>query len=49
MIRRPLFRDHRNAAALGLVLLAAGAVCLYDAWEGRGGKTPALLRPFLPV
>lgn len=47
-MKRPLFRDRREAVALGLVLVVIGGVCLWDAWDGRGGRTPVLLRPFVP-
>lgn len=35
-------RDH--AAFAGVVLLALGAWCLYDAYEGRGRERPFLIR-----
>lgn len=47
-MRRPVIRDQRTAVAMGLVLLVAGFATLYDAYDGRGGKKPALLGPFLP-
>lgn len=43
--RRPFFPDKRAAIAIGAALFLAGSWCLYDAWEGRGGSTPRLLRP----
>jgi hypothetical protein len=46
--RRPLFRNAWTAGALGVVLLAGAYVCLYDAWEARGRKTPLPLRPITP-
>lgn len=46
--RPPLFKSHTTAVGVGVVLFAAGAFVLWDAFEGRGGKTPILLRPFLP-
>lgn len=45
-IRGPHFRDRATAIVLGVALFAAGSWCLYDAWEGRGDRTPPLLRPF---
>lgn len=42
---RPCFPDPRLALVAGVALLGAGWFCLYDAYEGRGGRTPAILRP----
>lgn len=47
-MRTPLIRHQPTAVLLGLALLTAGMVVLYDAWEGRGGKKPVLLGPILP-
>jgi hypothetical protein len=47
-MRRPLFADQHRAVAVGLVLVAAGFVVLYDAYDGRGERKPRLLGPFLP-
>lgn len=45
LIRRPVFPNRRVALAVGL----AGGVLFWlgisDAYEGRGGKTPGVLRP----
>lgn len=46
MAGRPLVADQQVAIGLGLVAFAAGWVLLYDAWEGRGQRTPRPLRPF---
>lgn len=46
--RRPLIANQSTAIALGVVLFGASCVVFWDAWEGRGSKTPALLRPILP-
>jgi hypothetical protein len=45
-VKRPFFRRQNTAVAVGVVLFLAGSACLYDAWEGRGDKTPKLARPF---
>lgn len=45
MSRRPWIKDHRTAVVLGVLLFALGAAVLYDAYEGRGMKTPRILRP----
>lgn len=44
--RGPHFADQTVAIVFGVVLFAAGSWCLYDAWEGRGKRTPPPLRPF---
>jgi len=44
--RGPWFRDPRVALALGLAAAGAAWFCLYDAYEGRGQRTPGPLRPF---
>lgn len=43
-MRKPLIRDKTTAVVVGTVLLAAGFGLWYDAWERRGGSTPAFLR-----
>lgn len=43
---KPFFKDKEAAIAIGVVLFLAGSYCLYDAWEGRGGQTPRIARPF---
>jgi len=43
---RPVFRNKRVAIAVGLGAFALGWLALHDAWEGRGGTTPKVLRPF---
>lgn len=47
-MQRPLFRSAAAAKVTGAVLVVAGFVCLYDAYDGRGGKKPWFLGPFLP-
>ncbi len=47
-MRRPVIRNKRTAVLVGLAMVAGGFVVLYDAYEGRGGKKPAVLGPFLP-
>lgn len=42
--RRPLVADKTTAVVIGLVALGVGFALLYDAYEGRGGQTPRLLR-----
>lgn len=49
MARRPWIEDQRTAKILGLSLFVLGVIVLYDAYERRGGRTPLLLRPFLPT
>jgi hypothetical protein len=44
-MRRPIIQSQTTAVALGVTLVVAGFLCLYDAWEGRGGSTPWFLRP----
>lgn len=44
-MKRPVIRNQQTAVLLGLLFFGLGSACLYDAWEGRGGRTPALLRP----
>jgi hypothetical protein len=44
--RHPFVPDRRVAVAAGVVLFLAGSWFLYDAWEGRGLKTPRIARPF---
>ncbi|RGC65001.1 hypothetical protein C5N14_30895 [Micromonospora sp. MW-13] len=43
----PFFPDRRTAAGVGVVLLAAGWLCLHDAYVRRNVKPPLALRPFL--
>jgi hypothetical protein len=43
---RPLIKNWKVAVVGGLVLFAAGAILLHDAYEGRGRKPPGILRPF---
>lgn len=45
-VRRPLFRSAQTSVAVGVALFLAGSYCLWDAWEGRGGTTPRIARPF---
>jgi len=47
-MRRPYFRNPRTAGTVGVILLVGAYVCLYDAWEARGAKTPIPLRPVTP-
>lgn len=44
-IRHPFVPDQKMAIAIGAGLFLLGAWFLYDAWEGRGKKTPRILRP----
>jgi hypothetical protein len=46
---RPLFRNPDTATLAGLALWAAGLYCLWDAYGGRGRKTPFGLRVFQGV
>jgi hypothetical protein len=45
----PVIPDRRTAQLAGVVLLVAGAYCLYDAYEGRGRPRPFLMRFLLPA
>lgn len=47
-MKRPLIADHRTGVAVGLALLGAGFVVLWDAYDGHGRTKPKLLGPFLP-
>ncbi len=44
--RHPLVKSHYVAIGIGVGLFLAGSWFLYDAWEGRGRKTPRIARPF---
>lgn len=48
MLRRPFMRSQSAQVVVGLGLLAASFVVLYDAYDGRGRKKPAILGPILP-
>lgn len=45
---RPLVANRNVALYGGLAMFAAGLVLLYDAYPGRGRKTPLPLRPLTP-
>lgn len=45
MPKRPVIGDPRLALLVGLAAYAFGSWCLYDAFEGRGKRTPMVLRP----
>jgi len=45
-VRRRWFTDKRTAVAVGVLGFALGWKGFYDAYEGRGGQTPRVLRPF---
>lgn len=49
MPRQPWIKDQRTAKWVGLAVFTVGVLILYDAYERRGARTPALLRPFLPT
>lgn len=44
---KPMIPDRRTAQLAGVLLLTAGAYCLYDAYEARGRSRPFIAR-FLP-
>ena len=44
---RPVIPDRRTAQLAGVLLICAGAYCLYDAYEARGRQRPFAAR-FLP-
>ena len=48
MFKRPYIADTGTEIALGLALVVAGFVLLYDAYDGRGRQKPRILGPFLP-
>ena len=41
---RPWVKNQTVAVVAGGAAVIVGFVLLYDAWEGRGGKTPVWLR-----
>lgn len=43
----PRLPDRRTAQVAGVLLVLAGAYCLYDAYDARGRSRPFALR-FLP-
>lgn len=45
---RPVIRSKQASILVGGALTLLGFVILYGAWEGRGGRKPRLLGPFLP-
>ena len=47
-MHRPLIQDQSTAVVIGLGLVGAGFIVLHDAWDGRGGRKPWWLGPFLP-
>lgn len=47
MTRTHLFRKANTAAAVGIVLLVAGAYLLHDAYDARGRSRPFLMK-FVP-
>lgn len=46
--RTPFFTDARTAKLFGWTLFVAGALALYDAYDGRGGKCPWPLSAVMP-
>ena len=46
--RKHVIANSTHCAALGLILMAAGAYLLYDAYEGRGRERPFGLRFLIP-
>lgn len=46
--RIPHIQSQRLAVWVGMALLVAAFVVLYDAWDGRGGRKPPILGPILP-
>lgn len=45
---RPAIKSQGLATVVGVGLLAAGWLCLHDAYGRRNRKPPVPLRPFLP-
>ena len=45
-MRRPLIKTQKIAILLGVLGFLIGSWFLYDAWEGRGIRTPPIARPF---
>lgn len=48
MGRRPQFQSQTTAIVVGAVFFTVGCLCLYDAWERRGQRTPWPARMFTP-
>jgi hypothetical protein len=46
MPRQILVREHKTAIVMGFGFFILGAVCLHDAYDGRGKQQPWWLRPF---
>ena len=46
--RGPVIANRRTATILGVLLLAGAYACFWDAYNARGGQSPAILRPVLP-
>lgn len=44
--RRHIIADRRLELILGAAGFIAGSLLIRDAYEGRGARMPALLRPF---
>lgn len=44
MSRRPVVADRRTALLLGVVLISAGSLLLFDAYENRGLPRPWFTR-----
>lgn len=42
-----IFPDRKTGAAVGVVLLIGGWLCLHDAYVRRGVQPPIALRPFM--
>lgn len=45
ILPKPMVKDHLTAVWIGVLLFAAGAWFLYDAYERRGRPTPKWMRP----
>lgn len=48
-MRAPWFPSKRFAIVVGVVAGVLAVLAFYDAYERRGGRTPLVLRPFLPT
>lgn len=42
-----IIRDKTTNIVLGAVFFLSGSYFLWSAWEGRGQRTPAPVRPFV--
>lgn len=46
-VRRRVIKDKRVAIVIGVLLFLTASWFLYQAWDARGQKPPAPVRPFI--